>query len=186
VRVLLISGSGRPRSHTCALVQLAGRLLSESGTEVRFWDASIECLPVADPQFHADPSRHPDPRVAAFVHIANDADAFVLGSPIYHNSYSGILKNALDHLAIPLVAYKPVGLLGHGGHRSTQAVDHLRVVVRGLWGIATPTHVCTQDEDYEETDGTYVVSATDINARLDRFVRELVAMTIALRALRTC
>ncbi len=69
-------------------------------------------------------------------------------SPVYHNSYSGVLKNTLDHLDIPHFRNKAVGLVSHGGDGSTQPVDHLRVVVRGLNGIATPTNVCTRKDDY--------------------------------------
>jgi NAD(P)H-dependent FMN reductase len=106
-----------------------------SGAQITRWDLRKRPLPLADPRFHEHPERHPAPEVRAFVEATTAADALVLGSPVYHNSYAGVVKNAFDHLAIPQVARKPVGLLPNGGGAvSTQAVDHLRLVVRGLGG----------------------------------------------------
>lgn len=75
-------------------------------------------------------------------------DAFVLSSPVYHNSYSAVLKNALGHLSIDPLYYKQVGLPGHGNNRSARSVDPLRAVVRGLHGAAIPTQVCASSQDY--------------------------------------
>ena len=117
--------------------------------------------------------------------FAESCDAFVLASPIYHNSYSGVLKNALDHLAIAQFYYKPVGLLSHGGNRSSQAVDHLRIVVRGLLGFATTTHVCTANADYRKTDdGNYELEAEEILSRIERFTTELIMLAGAFRIIR--
>ncbi|MDN8705000.1 NADPH-dependent FMN reductase, partial [Staphylococcus aureus] len=44
-----------------------------------------------------------------------EADFLVLGTPNYHGSYSGILKNALDHINMDYVKMKPVGLIGNSG-----------------------------------------------------------------------
>src|SRR5262249_22560984 len=49
---------------------------------------------------------------------------------------------------------KPVGLVSHAGHLpSTQTLDHLRLVVRGLHAVAIPTQVATIDADYTTTSG---------------------------------
>lgn len=64
------------------------------------------------------------------------ADFLVLGTPNYHGSYSGILKNALDHINMDYVKMKPVGLIGNsGGIVSSEPLSHLRVIVRSLLGI---------------------------------------------------
>src|SRR5262249_14449631 len=78
-------------------------------------------------------------RVHELVETAQRASGFVLASPVHHNSYSGLLKNCLDHLAIEQFEYKPVALMAFGGSMSAiQVCDQLRTVVRGLWGIALP------------------------------------------------
>jgi NAD(P)H-dependent FMN reductase len=71
------------------------------------------------------------------------ADGVVLATPVYHGSFSGLLKNALDQLTGDAFAQRPVGLLAAaGGPRSgSSACDQLRCVVRAMGGWATPTHV---------------------------------------------
>jgi azobenzene reductase len=183
-RVLLLSGSVREPSHTRALTEHVTRALWSRGVEARHWSLYDFPLGVADPEFHDDPLRHIDDRVRAFATVADDCDAFVLASPLYHNSYSGVLKNALDHLAIRQFQYKPVGLLSHGGNRSPQAVDHLRIVVRGLRGLAIPSQVCTLDRDYRPAGPGYVLESEDVLHRIERLAGELVFFALQLRPAR--
>jgi azobenzene reductase len=182
--ILLLSGSTREVSCTRVLAETIEAHLGALGAETFHWDLRERPLPIADPNYHHDPSCHPDPAVRDLVHLAAGASGFVLASPIYHNSYSGVLKNALDHLSIGQVQLKPVGLASHGGHRSPQAVDHLRIVVRGLLGLAIPTQVCTSGEDFCEGRPGAPLSNQGILQRIDRFALELVALAGATGPLR--
>ncbi len=188
LRVLALAGSARIPSYTASLVRAAtSALLVAAEFHVDEINLAQTRYPFCDPAFHHESDRHPDPEVRRLVALATDADAFLLATPVYHNSYSGLLKNALDHLAIVHFQEKPVGLLGHGGRRTTQAVDHLRIVVRGLGGLAVPAQVCTANEDYAiapDAAGTYRISSADINRRLERFAGELARVTNALAAQR--
>lgn len=81
-----------------------------------------------------------------FVKEVASLDALILGTPLYHGSYSGVLKNALDNLASDAFKDKIVGLTSNaGGMRNTQACEHLRSVVRTLYGYPTQTQIGTQD-----------------------------------------
>ena len=102
-----------------------------------------------------------------------DADAFVWITPIYHNSFSSVLKNALDwqHTSFP---GKVVGLASNGGERTTQAVDQLMWVARAQHLIAAPTRVCTHRDDFDEKRN---IVALDIKKRIKQFAKELVDLT---------
>jgi NAD(P)H-dependent FMN reductase len=117
------------------------------------------------------------------VGLADRADAIVLATPVYHNSYSGILKDAIDALSIPQFRYKAIGLASHG-NSTTQAVDQLRIVARGLLGVAIPTQMCTSDNDYVSKDQKFLLANTAILERLERFTTELILFASALRAIR--
>lgn len=159
--------------------------LTKHGAETFHWDLRKSPLPIADPSFHGDPSQHTNAKVRRLVAQATFCDAFVLSSPIYHNSYSGVLKNALDHLAIPQFYYKPVGLISHGGDHSTQAIDHLRIVVRGLLGTAIPSQVSTALQDYSHQGAQgYELVSEAIFDRIDRLVTELLVFAQMLRLIR--
>ena len=180
-----MSGSIREPSYTRALTEQVEMALVAVGSSALIWDVSERPLPVADPRFHDDPGMHTNGEVRALAECATEADAFVLCTPIYHNSYSGVLKNALDLLSIPHFRYKPVGLCSHGGNRSTQAVDQLRIVVRGLAGVAIPAQVCTAAEDYGDVaPGAYELCSRAILARIAKLALELTLFARCLRPAR--
>ena len=78
------------------------------------------------------------------------ADAIVLATPIYHGTFSGLLKNALDHLTGDAFAHRPVGTIGAGGgpRSASVACDHLRSVIRAMSGWSTPTLVGLSHADF--------------------------------------
>jgi len=181
VRVLVVAGSRRVGSFTRMVCDAAAEALAVAGAAIDRWDVGDPVLPLADPAHHRDPHRHPDPDVVRLVEAVDAADAFVLGSPVYHASYSGALKNLLDHLGLPQFMYKPVSLVGHGGRvRSPAALDPLRVSMRGVLSVVLPTQVVAAMGDYE--DGR--VTDPEILTRLDRLAHELVTFTELTRPAR--
>src|SRR5215216_1030673 len=100
MNVLVLSGSPRPMSRTLLVAALLAQMLRRDGTDAALWDLATRPVPFADPSYHADPAANPDPVVSELVIQAEAADAFLLASPVYHNSFSGVLKNALDNLSI--------------------------------------------------------------------------------------
>jgi len=102
-----------------------------------------------------------------------EVDAFVWVTPIYHNSFSAILKNALDwqHTKFP---GKVVGMASHGGSRSPQAVDQLMIIARAQHMISGRVRVCTDDADYDENNK---IVANSIKTRIKDFTEEIKALT---------
>ena len=186
LEVLVLCGSPRELSYTRGLARTSLRELSARGAKVHLFDLRHSVLPPMEPALRRQRERHPDPSVGAFIRKAETTDAYVLASPVYHNSFSGVLKNAIDYLTIADFRYRPVGLISHGG-RSTQAVDQLRQVVRGLHGVPIPTQVCTGEADFgAECDdgGAYELVDPDILARIDRFADELLLFARSLKKMR--
>ena len=186
VQVVAILGSPRAPSYTRGLGEALIEALTARGARVETLDLRATPLPPMTPELRAKRAEHPDPAVARLFRLAEAADAYLLASPVYHNSYSGVLKNALDYLTLRDLRYRPVALASHGG-RSTQAVDHLRISVRGLLGVAIPAQVCTAEADFDPVmgeDGLYAVTDADIQARIARQADELLLFAKHLGALR--
>lgn len=175
-KIFMLSGSlGKP-SHTMGLVADLENRMRDKGCEVVVWDLRKIALPTADPNFHRNPGDHPNELVRELVRLADEADGIVLASPNYHNSYSGVLKNALDLLNFDQFRNKPVGLVCNGGGvRSVQPLDHLRIVVRGVLGLAIPTQIATCDNDYRKhpVEERYVLTEPAILQRCESFVEQL-------------
>jgi NAD(P)H-dependent FMN reductase len=178
MQVLLVCGSVRPESCTRALARRLETCLHKEGARTTFWDLGSEPLPIADPAYHRAPDRHPDAVVRRFVQEAQRADAFSLATPLYHGSYSGVLKNALDHLRYDAFRNKVVALLSHGGgiRSCTQPCEHLRSVVRTLYGYSTQTQVASSSGDFSYDRGTPDLVNAELGERLERLAAELCQM----------
>lgn len=183
--ILILAGSPRAVSYTRGLARDIGRALEGQGARVRLLDLYETPLPTLDPALRNRGEGHPDPNASELYRLAGRADAFVLATPVYHNSYSGVLKNALDYLGSEQFKYRPVALASHGG-RSTQAVDHLRQVVRSVLGVAIPNQVCTATTDYGDVPdchGCHRITDPEILSRIERFAEELVLFARSLEGL---
>ncbi|MFE2931973.1 MULTISPECIES: NADPH-dependent FMN reductase [unclassified Streptomyces] len=159
MEILIIQGSLGTPSRTAALAEEAARRLTLDGHRARIFDLRVHDLPWAVPQGEGAPSQRPAPALRKLLAAATAADAFVWASPVYHNSYSGVLKCALDHLTAREFRGKPVALCGDGGRRgSEQPLEHLRTVARSLHAVATSTVVTTRTDDFVLDGGRYVLA----------------------------
>ncbi len=132
-RVVAIPGSLREGSHTRKALREALRGVEGAGGTGDLLDLREYDLPVLNTD------DEPTEGVEAFTREVRDADAIVLGTPMYHGSYSGVLKNALDHCGFDEFEHKTVGLLAvSGGAFPITALDHLRSVCRALNAWVVP------------------------------------------------
>jgi len=116
-----------------------------------------------------------DEKTRSFLDKSLEMDAFVWVTPIYHNSYSAMLKNALDWHHSTKFPGKVVGLASNGGNRSPQAADQLTLVARSQHMLTIPTRICTdENEDYDENLNLISESIQD---RVKKFAEELVKLT---------
>ena len=125
--VVAIPGSLRDASHTRKALSYALDAAEDAGGGTELLDLREWDLPVYD----ADASDAGD--AAAFTERVREADAVLLGTPVYHGSYSAPLKNALDYCGFDEFEGTTVGLLSvAGGAFPITALDHLRSVCRAL------------------------------------------------------
>jgi NAD(P)H-dependent FMN reductase len=127
--VLAISGSRRDESYTRVALEAALSEAAAAGATTELFDLRDADLPPLD----ADRDAAAQGDGAALLAAVDGADAVLLGTPVYHGSYSGVLKNALDYCGFDEFEEKTVGLLGvAGGSFPVPALDHLRSVCRAL------------------------------------------------------
>jgi azobenzene reductase len=184
-RILLLCGSLAEPSHTLTTLLLVQESLDALGAATTLWNVRDRPLPIADVRYQGRELDNPAPLAHELTRLAAAADGYVLGSPVYHNSYSGALKNALDTLGPAQFRHKPVAFVSNGGGmRSVQPLDHLRIVIRALAAIGTPTHVATTGADFApdpDAPGGYRLIAEDALARVTALAEELVWFAERLR-----
>lgn len=173
MKILILVGSADKDSHSLHLGQEIEKGLQANGAETELINLVEHGLPLYDRS--VERAEGWDEKTRAFLDKSLDMDAFVWVTPIYHNSYSSILKNALDWHHSTKFPNRVVGLASNGGHRSPQACDQLTLVARSQHMYVIPTRVCTdENEDYDHDKN---LTSESIKERIEKFCQELVDLT---------
>lgn len=175
MKAVLLNGSPRPSSRTGALLKHLGSLLQKQGCETEVIDLLALRLPYNDPLYHDTPQEHPEQKVRDFAQKISEAEVVVLGTPLYHGSYSGLLKSALDHLVDDALAHKAVGVVSQaaGIRVATQAAQHLVIVARTMSGRVSHRLIGTVKADYSEQGDEFVLSSDEMLQRSELFIQDL-------------
>jgi NAD(P)H-dependent FMN reductase len=149
IRVAGISGSRRPGSYTRMAVETALRGAAGVGAGTRLIDLHEYNLGFAGGPDSATPDLD---RLRAAV---KEAHGIVLGTPEYHGSFSGVLKNALDLMGFEEFEGKMIGLVGVSGGAmgAFDALNGLRDIGRALhaWVVPEQTSVPEAWKVFDET-----------------------------------
>ncbi|ELZ87691.1 NADPH-dependent FMN reductase [Haloferax elongans ATCC BAA-1513] len=166
-RVVAICGSLRDHSKTRIALREALDSANSAGASTELVDLRNYELPA----LKAVDSDVPD--AERLREIVSDADSILLGTPNYHGSYSGVLKNALDYCGRDEFSETVVGLLEvAAGQFPGTALVHLRTVCRTLRAWTLPTEVAIPDSHTIVTEAGIQEQA--IAERTARLGRELV------------
>jgi NAD(P)H-dependent FMN reductase len=101
------------------------------------------------PRYNAE--RNPIPEVKKWLDKISEFDGYVLVTPEYNRTTSGVLKNALDYLAYEMEK-KPVALVGHGSSGGAQAIASLRMALPGVGAVTVPQALFFTDRVGEAID----------------------------------
>jgi len=165
--VVGVAGSLRDGSYTRIALERALEAARDAGATAELLDLRDYDLPV----FDADAREAGD--AAEVTRRIREADSILLGTPVYHGSYSAPLKNALDYCGFDEFENKTVGLLAvAGGSFPITPLEHLRSVCRALncWVIPHQAAV-PRARDVVENGG---ITDDDIDERVARLGEEAV------------
>lgn len=117
-----------------------------------------------------DASKAPE-RVAAVLNAIRQADALVVGSPVYKGTYTGLFKHLFDLLDPKDLKGKPVVLTATGGSPlHALSLDHgLRPLFAFFGADVVATGVYATEADFAETDG----QPSPVSSRIDIVAHEL-------------
>jgi len=161
---MAVVGSLQEKSITRVAVRHVADGLESAGCSVDWLDLAEANLPMVntDTTFGA---AHYAPLKAR----VQTADVFVLGTPDYHGSISGALKNFLDHfwkeftgkLFAPMVASHEKGLTAH---------DQMRTVARQCYAWSLPYAVSLMEKE-DVADGEII--SDKFRDRLEMMIRDV-------------
>ncbi|WP_136688050.1 NADPH-dependent FMN reductase [Halorhabdus amylolytica] len=134
--VIAICGSLRDGSYTRRSLRIALDAAADAGASTELLDLREWELPVYD----ADDDSAGDAEL--FRERVRAADSVLLGTPVYHGSFSAPLKNALDYCGFDEFEQTTIGLLAvAGGRFPITALEQLRTVGRSLDAWVIPHQV---------------------------------------------
>ncbi|WP_456277537.1 NADPH-dependent FMN reductase [Bacillus sp. AK128] len=170
MNILVISGSAREQSNSFGISQVIEGQLKKQGASVNIFDLRIEELPI----FKMEESQYLNSSVAKLVKFAEQADAFFIITPEYHNGISGALKNSLDFLGIDHFKRKPVAIAAAQGGvvGGFNALNQLRLILRSLHAITLTDQVIVNMRHFDESQ---LLVDNDSIQQLGALVEELVA-----------
>ena len=171
VVVVGICGSIRRGSYTRMAVQIALRGAQELGAQTGLIDLKDYQLVFCDGK--EDESTLPED-VFKLRREVSQARGIILGTPEYHGSFSGVLKNALDLMGFDEIEGKMIGLVGVSGGAlgAVHALNSLRAVGRALHAWVIPEQASIP-EAWKVFDESGTLKDGDLEKRLKEVGRQV-------------
>ncbi|MCC6819171.1 MAG: NAD(P)H-dependent oxidoreductase [Verrucomicrobia subdivision 3 bacterium] len=163
LKILAVVGSTHADSVTRVVVLAVGEELRKAGCEVDLLDLSQEPLALFNPE-----TAYGQPGFAGVKARVEQADVFILGTPDYHGSMSGALKNFLDHFWREF-AGKLFATIVASHEKGLTVTDQLRTVARQCYAWSLPYGVAFADKQHV-ANGQIVNDS--FQSRLGMFVRD--------------
>ena len=174
--VMGICGSYDLASANGRMLEIMLEECKELGADTVVWDHGAKPLPLVGAEGCWE-----DENVKGFQEMAVSADAFILSSPEYHGTMSGVMKNSLDWLYSKHTSGKVFGLICTlGGQSSNNTLNHMRIAARWIHGWVTPEQIAVPNiKTAFNEDGSLVDE--DINSRVGAMASSIVDNTVKLR-----
>lgn len=157
-------GSLRETSYTRLALQIALRGAEEVGAQTQLLDLREYDLAFCDGR--RDVSSYPED-VFRLRQSVQAVQGLIVGTPVYHGGFSGVLKNTLDLMGFREFEGKMVGLVGVSGGRTgaVNALSTLRAIGRVLHAWVIPEEVSIP-EAWKAFDHAGNLKDTELEERL--------------------
>jgi len=184
--IVAVGGTLRPGSSTEKAMRHVLDAAERAGARVRLLSGAALHLPMYQPE---NPERTDAAR--DLVQQLALADGIVLGSPGYHGSISGLVKNALDYAedlrndARPYFSGRAVGCVATAGGwpGAVNTLGALRDIVHSLRGWPTPLGAAINTSE-KVFDGAGVCTDPRVAQTLDLIAGEVLAFIRSARSAR--
>ena len=175
LHILGISGSYGKSSKNGLLLEQALAAVAESGAVVHNWDHVKRPLPLVGAEGCWE-----DDNVKKFQELASSCHVFILSSPEYHGTMSGVMKNSLDWLHEKHVGGKVFAVMSTlGGISNSNTLNHMRISLRWLHGWVIPEQVAVGNiKEAFSKEGR--LTDSDLCERVDNMAASLMKMAAFL------
>ena len=173
-KLLGVSGSMREGSFSRRALEVVLASAAARGAQTSLLDLRTAILPMYNPDV---PATDEHGHVRRATEAVGWADAFVLGSPDYHGSMSGALKNLLDYHWEEFTG-KLFGYVCASHEKGLTVMDQMRTAVRQCYGWSLPYGVSVHGRDDFDAAGN---ASPRVDKRLKMLGRDVVVYGSILR-----
>jgi len=186
-KILAFAGSIRKDSVNKRLAKIALRVAEEAGAETTFVDLLDYQMPLYCGDFETEHGI-PDSAIALKALMKNH-NGFLIASPEYNGSLTGIMKNTIDWMSRPyaddprMACFdgKIAGLMAGspGGLGGIRGLSHLRTILAGIGVFVLPNHVAVGQagtnlvDDESIKNESLQKAITNLSTELVRVIRGL-------------
>ncbi len=174
IKILGVRGSMRAKSYSAIAAEVVLEAVRAHGAETRLLDLRRARLPMYDPDAEASEQEG----VRETTEAVNWADAFLLATPDYHGSVSGVLKNFLDFYWEEF-AGKLFGYVCASHEKGLTVMEQMRTSVSQCYGWSLPYGVSIHGEKDFSVSGEII--NTQVERRLQMLARDLVVYGSLIR-----
>ncbi len=165
LKILGVASSMRETSYSTHALKLALDNVKKNGAETRL----LNLREIQLPMYH--PEQNNSPELDKVTDHVKWADTFILASPDYHGSMSGVMKNFLDFFWSDF-AGKTFGYICASHEKGLTVMDQMRTAVRQCYGWSMPYGVSVNsDQDFDKQGN---MTNQKIISRIETIGRDLV------------
>ena len=164
MKITILLGSVREGRKTHRAAFYVEKKLRERGVETDLIDLAEEYLPMYGA---ANENEEEKARIESVGERLRKGEAIIFVSPEYQDSFSGVLKNAIDHY-LPEFHRKAIGVVtvSSGKMAGINASIHLQLVILGVGAYPLPyklliPHISNSLDDQSEPQNETVVKMTE-------------------------
>lgn len=171
LKILGVGSSMRRNSYGTKALKFILDMTKKYDTETRLLNLRETKLPLFDPDGSTEEDTSLSDELRKITDYVIWADAFVLVSPDYHGSMSGVMKNFLDHYWEEF-AGKTFGYVCTSHEKGLTVMDQMRTAVRQCYGWSLPYGVSINGELDFNTKGEIINDL--LVKRLDMLAHDLI------------
>ena len=165
LKILGVASSMRDSSYSTRVLKLILEKADKIDAEINLLDLRELQLPLYHPEQNTSSELD---KVTEYVKWAN---AFVLASPDYHGSMSGVMKNFLDFFWSDF-AGKTFGYICASHEKGLTVMDQMRTAIRQCYGWSMPYGISVNsDQDFDKQGN---IINENILSRIETTARDLV------------
>lgn len=182
IKILAFTGSPQQKSLNKELIKVAINHLQQQNIEVTFLDLLKYPLPIYSPDLEKAEGYHPN--AMKIKDILREHHGFIISSPEYNGSVTGLLKNAIDWLSIPTggnVFKNKVAVLlstSPGSLGGIRGLYHLRVILENLKVTTLSEKLCVPYSHKNIVEGKLVDEK--LNTKLEEILTKFTYFTKSL------